>query len=86
MTSFVFRAASACVLASTLGACQAQSAPGGKPPGPPPEAVQACQGKTAGAQASITGRDGRSFTGVCENVDGVLALRPSHGNGGPPPR
>lgn len=67
-------------------AVHAQSAPpaGGTPPGPPPEAVKACEGKTAGAQASFTGRDGRSITGVCESLNGVLALRPPRGAGGPP--
>lgn len=60
--------------------------PGGTPPGPPPEAVQACEGKAAGAQASFTGRDGRSLTGVCESQNGVLAVRPARGAGGPPPQ
>lgn len=62
------------------------SGPGGTPPGPPPEAVKACEGKAAGAQASFTGRDGRSIQGVCESVQGVLAVRPAQGAGGPPPQ
>lgn len=40
----------------------------------------------AGAQASFTGRDGRSLTGVCESQNGVLAVRPARGAGGPPPQ
>jgi ABC-type Na+ efflux pump permease subunit len=57
----------------------------GPPPGPPPEAVAACQGKTAGTQVTFSGRNGESFTGVCQLINGVLAARPA-GNGGPPPR
>lgn len=72
-------------------AAHAQSAPpaggtGGMPPGPPPEAVRVCEGKQAGAQASFTGPDGRSLTGVCESHHGVLAVRPPRGAGGPPPQ
>lgn len=51
-------------------------------PGPPPEAVAACQGRTAGAQASFVGRDGRTFTGICTQIGNVLAIAPP---GGPPP-
>lgn len=61
-----------------------QGGPGGQPPAPPPEAVQACAGKAAGAQASFSGRDGRSISGVCESQNGVLAVRPARGAGGPP--
>ena len=57
------------------------SGPGGRPPGPPPEAVAACNGKTAGTTVSFTGRSGETLTGVCAMVDGKLAARPS----GPPP-
>ncbi len=63
-----------------------QGGPGGQPPAPPPEAVQACEGKAAGAQASFNGRDGRSISGVCESQNGVLAVRPARGAGGPPPQ
>lgn len=53
--------------------------PGGAPHGPPPEAIAACQGKTAGAQASFTGRDGRTFTGICTQIGHVLAIAPPSG-------
>ncbi len=68
-------------------AAQAQSAPpqGGTPPAPPPEALNACEGKKAGETASFSGRDGRTLTGTCESRDGVLALRPNRPAGGPPP-
>lgn len=52
------------------------SAQGGRPPGPPPEAVAACKGKTEGAQVSFTLRDGKSVTGTCRTMDGQLAAMP----------
>jgi len=69
--------------AATPPAAPASGA-GGQPPGPPPEAIAACKGKTAGTQVSFSGRNGESFSGVCQLTNGVLAARPS-GNGGPPP-
>ena len=70
--------------AATAPAAPPASGAGGPPPGPPPEAIAACKGKTAGTQVSFSGRNGESFTGVCQLTNGVLAARPS-GNGGPPP-
>lgn len=52
------------------------SGPGGRPPGPPPEAVAACQGKTEGAQVSFTLRDGKTLQGVCRSRNGTLAAAP----------
>jgi hypothetical protein len=59
------------------------SAPGGRPPGPPPEAIAACQGKTEGTQVSFVTRRADTLTGVCQKMGDVLAARPA---GGPPPR
>ena len=70
--------------AATAPSAPPASGAGGSPPGPPPEAVAACKGKTAGTQVSFSGRNGESFSGVCQLTNGVLAARPS-GNGGPPP-
>lgn len=88
-------AAAACLFAalvalatSALAAPPAEgaaSAGSGRPPGPPPEAVAACKGKSAGAIASFTARDGRIFTGVCRSVEGTLAVAPPAGSA-PPPR
>lgn len=39
-----------------------------QPPGPPPEALAACKGKTPGATASLTTPDGKTVKGVCELV------------------
>lgn len=75
-------------LASTACAADERGEPpgGGKPPGPPPEAVAACKDKVVGAKASFTGRKGETISGICELVDGVLAVSPPAGNRPPPPR
>jgi len=44
--------------------------------GPPPEAISACEGKSAGDSAQFEGRNGESVTGNCEEMDGQLILRP----------
>lgn len=67
---------------------QPPSGPGGQPPSPPPEAIAACKGKSAGTQASFTGRNGEQITGTCQQIGSVLALRPDHmpaGGPGKPP-
>lgn len=52
--------------------------------GPPAEAFTACEGKSAGDAAQLTGRRGETVNGTCEaGPDGKLVLRPE---GGPPPR
>jgi hypothetical protein len=69
-------------------------APPGEPrPGPPPEAFEACEGKSAGSQAQFTGPDGETVTGTCFIADGRLVLRPDRprensrdGRRGPPPK
>jgi hypothetical protein len=38
---------------------------GGRRHGPPPEAIAACKGKTAGADCSFTGRHDDTLTGTC---------------------
>lgn len=78
----------------------AQNAPGGMSPpgqsgngappdnmmhkGPPPEAIAACQNKTAGNSCSFTGRRGENLTGSCfqppARPEGPGAA-PSQGNG-----
>lgn len=58
---------------------------GSQPPGPPPEAVTACSGKTEGDVVSFTLRDGHQVSGTCQLTNGVLAARPTGGPGGNPP-
>ena len=82
LASFLGAASGACSGADAPNsAASGPGGPGGRPPGPPPEAVAACNGKTAGTSVSFTGRNGETLTGTCEPVDGKLAARPS----GPPP-
>lgn len=52
------------------------SGPGGRPPGPPPEAVAACQGKAEGTAVSFTLHDGKTLQGVCRSRNGTLAAAP----------
>jgi hypothetical protein len=72
----------------------------GRPPGPPPEAFQACSGKASGASCSMTMPDGKTLTGTCEaggpppnttsssstQTSTALACRPSMAPGGTPPQ
>lgn len=56
---------------------EGEIAPQGGPRfGPPPEAFQACEGKTAGSMAQFTKPDGETVTGTCRIADGRLVLRP----------
>lgn len=38
---------------------------GNRPPGPPPEAIEACQGKSAGDACSFEDREGVALAGKC---------------------
>ncbi len=46
--------------------------------GPPPEAISACEDKSAGDSAEFTGRDGESITGTCKEMHGTLILQPDN--------
>ena len=46
--------------------------------GPPPEAFEACEGKSEGDSAEFEGRDGEAITGTCEEKDGTMVLRPDN--------
>ena len=46
--------------------------------GPPPEAYQACAGKTAGNAAQFAGPKGEIIQGTCEAEGERLVLRPYH--------
>lgn len=63
-----------------------QGGPRHQPPGPPPEALEACKGKTAGATTTLKTPDGRTVSGTCQ-----LVFRPDrppqdNGNGGGRPQ
>ncbi|MCP4747269.1 MAG: hypothetical protein GY874_14185 [Desulfobacteraceae bacterium] len=44
--------------------------------GPPPEAYEACEGKSAGETAQFTDARGETLTGTCEQEGDQLVLRP----------
>ncbi|OUS05217.1 hypothetical protein A9Q81_05090 [Gammaproteobacteria bacterium 42_54_T18] len=54
----------------------------GKRRSPPPEAYDACEGKSAGDEAQFEDRRGETLTGSCEEDNGKLVLRPQRS--GPP--
>lgn len=51
--------------------------------GPPPEAIEACEGKTEGDQVSFNGPKGEALEGICKSMNNQLAAVPE---GGIPPR
>ncbi|HUL95051.1 MAG TPA: hypothetical protein VLT89_03510 [Usitatibacter sp.] len=67
-----------------------QGGPGGGPHhGPPPEAIEACSGKTSGATCSFMGREGHQVSGTCFSPppkgDGSSGAKPADAPKGPPP-
>ncbi|MBS0377768.1 MAG: hypothetical protein JSS29_04720 [Proteobacteria bacterium] len=54
-----------------------EAALGGRPPGPPPEAIAACSGKTEGTKVTVTLPDGRTLAATCHLQNGVMAARPA---------
>jgi hypothetical protein len=85
-------AASAALLVTitTAGWAFGQPQGGGHPPGSPPEALKACEGKSAGDAVQIQTPHGDTITGTCREMpDGRLAAMPQggpHGSlPGPPP-
>ena len=60
--------------------------------GPPPEAYEACEGKSVGDEAEFVNPRGETVTGTCEEEGDQLVLRPDNPKGrfggrrhGPPP-
>lgn len=48
-----------------------------RPKGPPPEAIEACAGKSAGTSVVFTDRRGESLEAVCREKNGLLAAVPN---------
>lgn len=44
--------------------------------GPPPEAIEACEGKQEGDSVTFTGRQGENLNATCKSKDGMLAAVP----------
>lgn len=82
-TTALLGALLAAAASSTFAACP-EGGDQNRPKGPPPEAVAACKGKAVGATVTLTMRDGKTMSGVCEQQGSVLAARPQ-GMGGKPP-
>ena len=66
---------------SAFGADIDQQQHRGRHQGPPPEAYEACEGKSAGDTAEFVSPHGDTVTGVCELQGDRLVLRPDT----PPP-
>lgn len=48
-----------------MGGGQGMNGQGGRPHGPPPEAIAACKDKSSGDDCSFTGRNSQNITGTC---------------------
>jgi hypothetical protein len=51
----------------------------GRGQGPPPEAIEACEGKEAGDSVTFTGRQGETLETTCQEIDGQLVAAPPEG-------
>jgi hypothetical protein len=95
--ALVFAAALSTSISSFSQPAGGQGGPGGGEHrrGPPPEAVDACKGKAAGAVCNFTDREGEKLTGTCfappprqddagkGTSEKPLACRPDRGGKGP---
>lgn len=50
----------------------------GRPQGPPPEAIEACEGKAVGDAVEFTGRRGETLEATCQEIDGQLVAVPDN--------
>ena len=58
----------------------------GRPQGPPPEAIEACEGKNAGDRVEFAGRRGESIEATCQKKNGQMAAVPDNMPEGGRPR
>lgn len=77
-------------LVAINGWASSKGGPGGGKHGPPPEAIEACAGKSVGASVVFTDRRGESLEAVCREKNGLLAAVPNKNSKGgdhqgPPP-
>lgn len=66
-------------LLTVMTACASNERGGGQrgdQHGPPPEAIEACQGKSEGDSVSFSGRGGDSVTATCQMVQDQLVAVP----------
>jgi len=78
MKSLKILLAATCILGSFYAAAQqGREAPNG----PPPEAIEACEGKSEGETVSFETRRGDTLTGVCQYIEEQLVAVPEHHRG-----
>lgn len=58
----------------------------GRPQGPPPEAIEACEGKSVGDSVEFKGRRGEILEATCQEKNGQLAAVPDNMPEGGAPR
>lgn len=68
------------LLGASFGVLAESSMPGGAPPGPPPEALAACNGKAAGAACTFRTPRGDSMSGTCAAPPPRDGKQPPAGN------
>lgn len=68
---------------NAFGADSSSQRTGSRRHGPPPEAYEACEGKTAGDTAEVVTPNGDTITGTCEEEGDTLVLKPDNIQGGP---
>lgn len=57
---------------------------GGRPQGPPPEAIAACEGKSVGDSVEFEGRRGDTVEATCKEIEGQIVAFPNNmPEGGP---
>ena len=59
-----------------LTACGKGNDKGGRPQGPPPEAIEACEGQASGDVVTFKGRRGDSVKATCQEIEGQLVAVP----------
>lgn len=74
------------VLTSLLSACahaESTDERRQRPSGPPPEALTACEGASAGSKVTFAGRGGKDIEATCQERNGKMVAVP---NDAPPRR
>lgn len=66
----------ATLLFTPISGCAADGKREDRRPGPPPEAIKACEGKSVGDSVTFTGRRGESLKATCKEIEGQMAAVP----------
>lgn len=68
------------VLALLLSACahaESTDERRQRPDGPPPEALTACEGQSAGSKVTFAGRNGEDIEATCQEYNGKIVAVPN---------